>query len=368
MGSVWGNKIKMSIFGESHGEGIGVVIDGFPAGFAVDFEYINKELKRRAPGGNLATARKESDEVQILSGIKGALTKFTTGAPICAFIKNTDMRSSDYQSELINPRPSHADYTAHIKYNGFADMRGGGHFSARLTAPFVFAGALCADYLKREHNIIIGARIKRVGHIEDNRLDYDMIDSSFIDELKALEPPAMISEEKAEEARSFLTQLKAEGDSVGAVVECFAVNIPTGLGEHIFASAETVISSAVFGIPGVKGIEFGRGFELTAMRGSEANDEFYYDNNGQVRVKKNNNGGILGGMTSGMPVVFSVAFKPTPSIFIEQETVNLRDKTNENLTIKGRHDPCIGLRAVPIVEAAAVIAFMEMKLQMQKMS
>ena len=356
MGSVWGNKLKLSIFGESHGEGIGVVIDGFPAGFAVDFEYINRQMKRRAPGGSLATARKESDEAQILSGIKG---DFTTGAPICAFIKNNDMRSSDYQSELINPRPSHADYTAHIKYNGFADLRGGGHLSARLTAPFVFAGALCADYLKREYNITIAARIKRVGHIEDDGLDYAVIDASVVDKLNTSELP-MLNEKKAEEVRDFLAQLKSEGDSVGAIVECFVLNAPVGLGEHIFSSAEAIISSAVFGIPGVKGIEFGRGFELATMRGSDANDGFYYDSDGQVRVRKNNNGGILGGMTSGMPVVFSVAFKPTPSIFIEQETVNLRDKTNENFTIKGRHDPCIGLRAVPIVEAAAAVAFMEM--------
>lgn len=358
MGSVWGNKLKLSIFGESHGEGVGVVIDGFPAGFAVDFGYINRFLKRRAPGGKLTALRSESDEAQILSGIKD---NFTTGAPICAFIKNNDARPSDYQENLINPRPSHADYNAYIKYNGFADYRGGGHFSARLTAPLVFAGALCADYLECKYSLKIGAHIKRAGDIEDDFLDYANIDLSLADKLKGLEIP-MLNERRAVEVREFIAQIKQNGDSVGAVVECFAVNVPASLGEHIFASAESVITSVIFGIPGVKGIEFGRGFDFAGMRGSEANDGFYYTDSGDVRVKNNNNGGILGGMTSGMPVVFSVAFKPAPSIFIEQETINLREKSNERFKIKGRHDPCIGLRAVPIVEASAAIAFTELSL------
>lgn len=356
MGSVWGNKLKLSIFGESHGEGIGVVIDGFPAGFEIDFEYINKYLKRRAPGGKLATSRSECDEPQILSGIKN---NFTTGAPICAFIKNNNTRSSDYQDKLVNPRPSHADYNAYIKYNNYADYRGGGHFSARLTAPFVFAGALCADYLEKKYNIKIGAHIKRVGEIEDDYLDYTNVDLSLADNLKGLEIP-MLNEKKANEVCEYITKLKEAGDSVGAIVECFALHIPASLGEHIFSSAESIIASAIFGIPGVKGIEFGRGFDFAKMRGSEANDEYYYDNNGEVKVKKNNNGGILGGMTSGLPVVFSVAFKPTPSIFLEQDTINLQEKSNVKFKIKGRHDPCIGLRAVPVVEAAATVAFMEM--------
>ena len=329
MGSVWGNNLKLALFGESHGECVGVVIDGFPAGFKIDLEYINKYLKRRAPGGKLKSSRQESDEAQILSGVKN---NFTTGAPICAVIKNNDARPADYQEELVNPRPSHADYGAYIKYNNFADYRGGGHFSGRLTAPLVFAGALCADYLEREYDIKIAARIKKVGHL---------------------------NECKADELYEFIEQVQAAGDSVGAVVECVILNVPAGLGEHMFASAEAFISSAVFGIPGVKGIEFGAGFSFAEMRGSEANDEFYYDNNGRVRTKTNNNGGILGGMTSGMPIIFSVAFKPTPSILIEQDTIDLREGTNIKFKIEGRHDACIALRAVPAVESAAAVAIMQ---------
>ena len=359
MGSVWGSKFKLSVFGESHGEGTGVVIDGFPAGFPVDFEYINGFLKRRAPGGGgLVTLRCENDEPQILSGVKDG---YTTGMPVCAFIQNNDQHSSDYQDKLINPRPSHADYNAYLKYNGFADHRGGGHFSARLTAPLVFAGALCADYLERKYNLQIGARIKKAGDIEDDRLDYEDIEAGLAGRLKRLQIP-MLSESKAGQVRELIERIRESGDSVGAVIECFAVNVPASLGEHIFASAESVIASAVFGIPGVKGIEFGRGFDFAGMRGSEANDEYYYDSAGEVRVKKNNNGGILGGMTSGAPVVFSVAFKPTPSIFLEQRTINLQSKSNERFIISGRHDPCIAIRAVPVVEAAAAVAFMDMTL------
>ena len=333
MGSIWGNKLKISIFGESHGEGIGVVIDGFPAGFEVDFDYINKCLKRRAPGNKLSTSRIESDEPEILSGIKD---NFTTGAPICAFIKNNNTRSSDYQDKLINPRPSHADFNAYVKYNGYADLRGGGHFSGRLTAPLVFAGALCSDWLDKKYNIKINARLKQVGNIK------------------------IENDEKIKEAEEFILKIKQSGDSIGAVIECSASNVPQGLGEHIFSSVEANIASCIFGIPGVKGIEFGRGFEFASMRGSEANDEYYYDNNGEVKTKTNNNGGIIGGMSTGMPIVFSVVFKPTPSIFLEQDTINLETKTNDKMTIKGRHDPCIAVRAVPVVEAAAALALVDL--------
>ena len=362
MGSVWGNRLKISVFGESHGEGVGVVIDGFPAGFKVDFEYINNFLKRRAPGNKLAdisTSRSESDIPEILSGIKN---NFTTGAPICAFIKNNNAHSLDYRESLINPRPSHADYNAYIKYNGYADQRGGGHFSGRLTAPLVFAGALCADYLEKKYNLKIGAHIKRAGDITDDCIDYSDADSSLAgiaDTLKQSEIP-MINKDKANEFREFISKVKAGGDSVGAIIECFALNVPLSIGEHMFASVEANIASCVFGIPGVKGIEFGKGFELAGMKGSEANDEFYYDTDGRVRTKTNNNGGIIGGMTSGMPVIFSVVLKPTPSIFLDQNTINIDYKTNEKMTIKGRHDPCIGLRAVPVIEAVTAIAFADL--------
>ncbi|MCL1859150.1 MAG: chorismate synthase [Oscillospiraceae bacterium] len=341
MGSIWGNKLKISIFGESHGDGVGVVIDGFSAGFEVDFDYINKFLKRRAPGNNLSTSRIESDTPEILSGIKN---NFTTGAPICAFIKNNNAHSSDYQDKSINPRPSHADYNAYVKYHGYSDQRGGGHFSGRLTAPLVFAGALCSDWLNKNYNIKINARLKQVGDIKITNVGDGVLDVPPI--------PTQIEE--------FILKLKETGDSVGAIIECIADNVPQGLGEHIFSSVEANISSCIFGIPGIKGIEFGKGFEFASMRGSEANDEYYYDNNGEVKTKTNNNGGIIGGITTGMPVIFSVVFKPTPSIFLEQDTINLETKTNDKIKIKGRHDPCIGIRAVPIVEAAAAVALTDL--------
>jgi len=334
MGSVYGNKLKISIFGESHGTGVGVVIDGFPAGFEIDLGYIGGFLRRRAPGGALATSRKEGDEPEILSGIYNS---FTTGAPICAFIKNRDAKPGDYQSHLAKPRPSHADYNAHIKYGGYADQRGGGHFSGRLTAPLVFAGALCADWLAKRHGVKIAARLKRVGDLTENMPDF------------------------MEEAEKLIAKIGAGGDSVGATVECVAENVPRGLGEHMFSSVEAAISSCVFGIPGVKGIEFGRGFEFARMRGSEANDAYCYDG-GEVKTKTNNNGGIIGGISTGMPIVFSVVFKPTPSIFLEQDTIDIKTGENGKIKIEGRHDPCIGVRGVPVVEAAAAVALVDLVL------
>jgi chorismate synthase len=223
-----------------------------------------------------------------------------------------------------------------MKYNGYADLRGGGHFSGRLTAPLVFAGALCVDWLNKKYNIKIKVHLKQVGKLTNDIPDF------------------------MNEVEKFILELKENGDSVGAIIECVTDNVPQGLGEHMFSSVEANISSCVFGIPGVKGIEFGRGFEFASMRGSEANDEYYYDDNGEVNTKTNNNGGIIGGMSTGMPIVFSVVFKPTPSIYLEQNTINIETKTNDKMTIKGRHDPCIGIRAVPVVEAAAALALIDL--------
>lgn len=356
MSSVWGNRLKISIFGESHGKAIGVVIDGFPAGFKMDIDYILDVMKRRMPGGKLATSRIESDLPDIISGVKDG---FTTGAPICAVIENSNAHSSDYGGELINPRPSHADLNAHIKYNGYSDHRGGGHFSGRLTAPMVFAGALCCNWLERTHNIQIAARIKQIGGIFDDDLDYANISRKFAYTLKHSELP-MINQDKIQKVKNYIEDLKQKGDSVGAIIECFALNLPQALGAHMFASVEAAISSCVFGIPAVKGIEFGAGFGFGAMHGSTANDEYYYDEVGNVKTKTNYNGGILGGMSTGMPIVFSVAVKPTPSIFIEQNTINLRTGTNEPFKIKGRHDPCIGIRVAPVVESAAALALTDL--------
>jgi chorismate synthase len=356
MSSIWGKNLKISVFGESHGKAIGVVIDGFPAGFKLDWEYILGYMKRRMPGGNLATSRSESDLPDILSGVKD---DFTEGSPICAIIENNNTNSSDYNETLVNPRPSHADLTAFVKYNGYADYRGGGHFSGRLTAPLVFAGALCADYLERTYNIKIAAHIKQIGGICDDRLDYANINDELADILKQSELP-LINQNKIQEIKDFIENIKLKGDSVGAVIECFALNVPQSLGAHMFSSVEASISSCIFGIPGVKGIEFGTGFEFASMYGSDANDEYYYDDSENIRTKTNNNGGILGGISTGMPIVFSVVMKPTPSIFIEQNTVNLKNKSNELFKIKGRHDPFIVIRAVPVVEAAAALSLMDL--------
>ena len=356
MSSIWGNKLKISVFGESHGKAIGVVIDGFPAGFKLDWEYILRYMKRRMPGGRLATSRSESDLPDILSGVKN---DFTEGSPICGVIENSDTHSSDYGETLVNPRPSHADLTAFVKYTGYADHRGGGHFSGRLTAPLVFAGALCCDYLERVYNIKIAAHIKQIGGIFDDKLDYANININLADMLKQSELP-LINQDKAQEVRDFIENIKQKGDSVGAVIECFALNVPQSLGAHMFSSVEASISSCIFGIPGVKGIEFGAGFEFASMYGSDANDEFYYDNSENIKTRTNNNGGILGGISTGMPVIFSVVMKPTPSIFIEQSTVNLKNKSNEPFKIKGRHDPCIGIRAVPVIEAATALSLTDL--------
>lgn len=334
MGSVYGNKLKIAVFGESHGEGIGVVIDGFPAGFQIDYGYINDFLKRRSPGNILSSPRMETDKPEILSGVKDG---FTTGAPICVFIKNDNANPAEYQNDLTVPRPNHADYNAYIKYNGYSDHRGGGHFSGRLTAPLVFAGALCAGWLEKEYDIKIKAYLKQAGSVVNNPQN-----------------------EKIGEIEELILKLKKKGDSVGSIIECTAENVPQGLGDHMFSSVEAAISSCIFGIPGVKGIEFGKGFGFAVMKASKANDEYYYGKNGEVKTKTNNSGGINGGMSSGMPIVFSVVLKPAPSILSEQNSVNIKTKKNEKITIKGRHDPCIGLRAVPAVEAAAALAFINL--------
>lgn len=327
MSSVWGNKLKVSVFGESHGKAIGAVIDGFPAGFQIDFEKILTEMKRRAPGNDeFSTTRKEEDFPNILSGVTNDITN---GFPLCAVIENAAKRSSDYESLKNSPRPGHADYTATVKYNGFADMRGGGHFSGRLTAPIVFAGALCKQYLESK-GIYISAKILEI-HGEKVNIHEEI--------LKA----------------------KSDGDSVGGIIECVATGVKAGIGEPMFYSLESAISSFVFSVPAVKGIEFGAGFGVAKLKGSECNDEFMIEN-GEVKTKTNNSGGILGGISNGMPIVFRVAMKPTPSIYMEQNSINLVEMKECKLNIKGRHDPCIVPRAVPVIEAACAIAILDLML------
>ncbi|MBQ5640696.1 MAG: chorismate synthase [Ruminococcus sp.] len=351
MSSTYGEKIKISVFGESHGGGIGVVIDGLPAGEAIDFDAVLAQMARRAPGRDkTATPRKESDLPRVLSGMLGDVL---TGAPLCAVIENTNTRSQDYGDLLAKPRPGHSDYTAYIKYHGANDIRGGGHFSGRITAPLVFAGAVCRQLLERR-GIQIAAHIQSVGSIHDKPFDPVAVPSALIKRLSA-SSFALIDESAEEAVRAEIEAARLAQDSVGGTIECAVTGLPAGVGEPMFDGLEGAIAKAVFGVPAVKGIEFGAGFALAAMRGSRANDAFCYDN-GHVVTETNHCGGILGGIANGMPLIFRCAVKPTPSISQPQKTVDLQTGENTVLTIHGRHDPCIVPRAVPVIEAVTALA------------
>ena len=351
MSSTYGEKIKISVFGESHGGGIGVVIDGLPAGEAIDFDAVLAQMARRAPGRDkTATPRKESDLPRVLSGMLGDVL---TGAPLCAVIENTNTRSQDYGDLLAKPRPGHSDYTAYIKYHGANDIRGGGHFSGRITAPLVFAGAVCRQLLERR-GIQIAAHIQSVGSIHDKPFDPVAVPSALIKRLSA-SSFALIDESAEGPVRAEIEAARLAQDSVGGTIECAVTGLPAGVGEPMFDGLEGAIAKAVFGVPAVKGIEFGAGFALAAMRGSRANDAFCYDN-GHVVTETNHCGGILGGIANGMPLIFRCAVKPTPSISQPQKTVDLQTGENTVLTIHGRHDPCIVPRAVPVIEAVTALA------------
>lgn len=351
MSSTYGEKIKISVFGESHGGGIGVVIDGLPAGEAIDFDAVLAQMARRAPGRDkTATPRKESDLPRVLSGMLGGVL---TGAPLCAVIENTNTRSQDYGDLLAKPRPGHSDYTAYIKYHGANDIRGGGHFSGRITAPLVFAGAVCRQLLERR-GIQIAAHIQSVGSIHDKPFDPVAVPSALIKRLSA-SSFALIDESAEEAVRAEIEAARLAQDSVGGTIECAVTGLPAGVGEPMFDGLEGAIAKAVFGVPAVKGIEFGAGFALAAMRGSRANDAFCYQN-GHVVTETNHCGGILGGIANGMPLIFRCAVKPTPSISQPQKTVDLQTGENTVLTIHGRHDPCIVPRAVPVIEAVTALA------------
>ncbi len=352
MGSCWGDKIKISIFGESHGKAIGVVIDGLPGGEKIDMDEVYIQMSRRAPGGDkTATPRKEADIPEIMSGM---LNGYTTGAPLCAMIRNTNTRSADYGNIMAAPRPGHSDYTAYLRYNGFNDVRGGGHFSGRLTANIVFAGAVVRQILKRK-GIDIAAHIYSIGNICDEPFNPVGIDEELIKRLNT-EKFALVNHENEKPMRELVASAAAKGDSIGGVVECIVQGMPAGVGDPMFGGVENAFSSIVFGVPAVKGIEFGSGFAGSRTRGSQNNDEFYYDEKGNVRTRTNNHGGALGGITSGMPIIFRAAVKPTASISINQNTVDLQKKENTVLSVKGRHDPCIVTRAVSVIEAAAAVA------------
>lgn len=348
----FGEKVKITIFGQSHSEAIGVVIDGLPAGKKIDMDEVLSFMSRRAPGKNkFSTARKEADLPEILSGLVDGVT---CGAPLCAVIRNGDMRSKDYGNLRSVPRPAHSDFAAFFKHNGFNDIRGGGNFSGRLTAPLCFAGAVCMQYLK-DKGIEIGAHIERIAGVADLR--YDPVNVDFADVSKKEFP--VIDDSSGEKMREKIEEARLGGDSVGGVIECAIKGLPVGLGEPMFDGVENVVSQAVFAVPAVKGIEFGSGFAGSDMLGSENNDAFTVCD-GKFATLTNNHGGILGGITSSMPVVFRVAMKPTPSIGKEQKSVNLLTREEENLVINGRHDPCVVPRAVPCIEAAAAVAIMNL--------
>lgn len=357
MGSTWGNKLKISIFGESHGEGIGAVIDGLPPGIAIDRERVQHELNRRAARGNpLATPRKEGDQIEILSGIFNGKT---TGAPLTGLIRNENTRSGDYSKTKGLMRPGHADFTSNQRYKGFQDYRGGGHFSGRLTASLVFAGAVAKEVLRIiQPETNISSRIVSIGGISDRSLphwkDYESLMEGFKNPAFPLYTPELEESMKGE----IIAAMK-DHDSVGGVIEGFVTGLEPGIGNPFFESIESRLSSLLFSIPGVKGVTFGTGFDLVTQRGSQVNDPMVI-NNGKVETLTNNNGGINGGISNGMPVVFQVAIKPTPSVGIQQQTINLGEMENALLEIEGRHDPCIVIRAFSVVEAVTAICLVDL--------
>lgn len=353
MSSTLGDNLKLSIFGQSHGPAVGMTLDGIPAGLPVDTDILQAFLNRRAPGQNdWSTPRREEDRPEFLSGI---LDGFTCGAPIAAVIYNKNTRSGDYANLKDCPRPGHADFTAQVKYGGFQDAAGGGHFSGRLTAPLCVAGGLCKQWLE-ETGIRIGARIESIAGETDDDIELDPLNPQ-LDRIGRNFP--VCSPTAGERMRQKIAQARAEGDSVGGIIACYITGLPAGLGEPMFGGVESKIAQIVFGIPAVKSVEFGAGHSAGSMRGSQCNDAFSVES-GRVVTLTNHAGGILGGITNGMPVIFRTAIKPTPSISRPQQSVSLSSTENRELIVKGRHDPCIVPRAVPVIEAAAAIAIYDL--------
>ena len=341
--------MNYTIFGESHGPAIGVTLTGVPAGLELDWAAIEKDMARRAPGKSpLATARKEADQVQVLSGV---FEGKTTGSPLCAMIANTDTRSADYSKTRDLARPGHADYPAHVRYQGFNDYRGGGHFSGRLTAPLVFAGAIAKQILA-QRGITVGAHISSIYGVNDEALeDWDTLkgvaDKDF----------PVLNDEKGQEMQEAILEAKEDQDSVGGSIECGVFGLPAGYGSPDFGeNAEGIFSQYLFAVPAVKAVAFGAGTAFSLMRGSEANDPLYVDEHGNVGAEQNCAGGINGGITNGMPLVFEVTMRPTPSIARTQFTIDMNRMEHAELALQGRHDPCVVPRAVPVIEAAAALA------------
>ena len=354
----YGKRIKVTIFGQSHSPAIGVSIDGIPSGLEIDLDELKKFLQRRAPGRDAySTTRTEKDEVEIISGFKEnknlSSKILTCGAPLTAIIRNTDARSSDYEKYADVPRPSHSDYAAFAKYGASHDIRGGGAFSGRMTAPLCIAGGIFLQLLKQK-NIFIAAHIAQIGEVKDTDFDPVNVNKGDFALLEKTDFP-VLDKTAGEKMLKVIEEAKAEGDSLGGIIECAAIGLPAGIGEPMFEGIENTLAQIIFAIPAVKGLEFGNGFAGSALKGSQNNDSFFIKD-GKVKTRTNNHGGILGGISSGMPLLFRAAFKPTPSIAGEQDSVSLSTLTEVKLSITGRHDPCIVPRAVPCVEAATAIA------------
>ena len=346
MSNTIGTRLKLTVFGESHGPAVGMTLEGFPAGFEPDLAELQAFLNRRAPSASVfSTSRREVDAPEFLSGLHDGRT---CGDALTAIIRNTNARRADYANFL--PRPSHADYPAFVKYGGAMDLSGGGCYSGRLTAPICIAGGLCKQYL-RQQGVEVFAHIFNIGAQRDEPYDPLAPQTPVLERGLSLVDPA-----RAEAMLDEIEAVRAACDSVGGSVECAVTGLPTGLGEPLFDGVDNRLAQMLFGIPAVKGVEFGSGFGCAQMRGSAHNDPYYYDENGAVRTRTNHAGGICGGMTTGMPVCFRVAIKPTPSIALPQETVDPVAHCGAELEIRGRHDPCIVPRAVAVVEAAAALA------------
>ena len=390
MQSTFGKNIRVSIWGGSHEPAIGVDIEGIPVGTRIDMNRLRAFLKRRAPGNSpFATKRKEpdlpipvrgvavwgggtppveTDDPGQVAGNTGALAEapviITTDSLISFEIRNTDTRSGDYKGLRAVPRPGHADYTARLRYGDSLNMAGGGPFSARMTAPLCIAGGIALQMLE-EKNIEIGAHLYAIAGIKDTPLDPVNVTAAELESLQKMEFP-VLSEEVGEKMAQAILQAKNDLDSVGSVVEVCATGLPGGVGGAMYDGLESYLAPIFFGIPAVKGVEFGAGFHAAELRGSENNDPFYYDTNGQVKTRTNHHGGILGGITTGMPLLARLAFKPTPSISKEQDSVDLEAHKNEKLVVKGRHDPCVAVRAVPITEAALALGILDCIMEVTK--
>lgn len=356
MSSDFGKNICYTVFGQSHSDYIGIVIDGLPAGEYINLFAVREFMARRSPGksNGFTTTRSEKDEFQILSGL---IDETTCGAPLCAVIPNEDARPEDYEALKDLLRPSHADYTAELKYHGFQDKRGGGHFSGRLTAPLCFGGGI-AKHILEKRGIVVGAHIETIGQVQDK--PFDPVDLS-VDDLKnpGRYPFPTLNFGVGETMQAQIDLIAKKGDSIGGIVEAGVLGLPGGIGDPMFDGIENILAKNLFGIPGIRGVEFGDGFRSAAMKGSEHNDAFCLEGDA-VRTKTNHAGGVLGGITTGMPLIIRLAVKPTPSIPLEQDTVNIKEKTETTIEVEGRHDACIVPRVVPVVEAVIAMTVLDL--------